>query len=228
MTRGEPPLDPALFAVAGRHIEGEEGRVAHAYRDHLDYLTIGIGRLIDDRRGGRLLAAEIDLMLANDIVARVGTMQRCPARRRVADDPVRATTLPSMSFQLGMRGLSEFTTTLAHVTVGRFDEVADAMRDSLWAAQTPARHAGRVHDAHRGIVMSERDSLRAFCVLVAAICYLATVAATLARAGRYALALGFGGLITGLVGVLGASRPKTPLSTISRGRSAPANEGLNP
>ena len=76
--------------------------------------------------------------------------------------------------------------------------------------------------------MNERDSLRAFCVLVAAICYLATVAAILAWAGRYAEALGFGGLTTGLVGVLGSFRPKTPLSTITRGRSAPTNEGLNP
>ena len=57
--------------------------------------------------------------------------------------------------------------------------------------------------------MSERQSLTAFCVLVGAICYLATVAALLAWRGKYAEALGFGGLTTGLVGVLGSFRPKT-------------------
>ena len=76
--------------------------------------------------------------------------------------------------------------------------------------------------------MSERHALRAFCVLVGAICYLATVAAILAWAGKYAEALGFGGLTTGLVGVLGTFRPKASLTAITnRSRSAPPNEGTD-
>lgn len=54
----------------------------------------------------------------------------------------------------------------------------------------------------------ERHSLIAFAVLIGAICYLATIAAILAFYGKYAEALGFGGLTTGLVGVLGTFRPK--------------------
>lgn len=57
--------------------------------------------------------------------------------------------------------------------------------------------------------MTERHSLIAFTSLVAAICYLATIAAILAYYGKYAEALGFGGLTTGLVGVLGTFRPKS-------------------
>lgn len=57
--------------------------------------------------------------------------------------------------------------------------------------------------------MTERHTLIAFSTLVAAICYLATIAAVLAFYGRYAEALGFGGLTTGLVGVLGTFRPKS-------------------
>lgn len=57
--------------------------------------------------------------------------------------------------------------------------------------------------------MTERHSLIAFSTLVGAICYLATIAAILAYAGKYAEALGFGGLTTGLVGVLGTFRPKS-------------------
>lgn len=56
--------------------------------------------------------------------------------------------------------------------------------------------------------MTNRHSLIAFSLLVVAICYLATVAAYLAAQGKYAEALGFGGITTGLVGVLGTFRPK--------------------
>lgn len=60
----------------------------------------------------------------------------------------------------------------------------------------------------------ERHNLIAFCTLVAAICYLATVAALLAARGKYAEALGFGGLTTGLVGVLGTFKPKSATATV--------------
>lgn len=71
--------------------------------------------------------------------------------------------------------------------------------------------------------MSERETLTAFCVLIGAICYLATVAAVLAWAGKYVEALGFGGLITGLVGVLGSFRPKN-LMLSRRSRQTPASD----
>lgn len=63
--------------------------------------------------------------------------------------------------------------------------------------------------------MTQRHSLIAFSLLLFAICYLATVAAVLAYMGKYAEALGFGGITTGLVGVIGTFRPKadTPTGT---------------
>lgn len=57
--------------------------------------------------------------------------------------------------------------------------------------------------------MTERHNLIAFCALLGAICYLATVAAVLASQAKYAEALGFGGITTGLVGVLGTFRPRS-------------------
>jgi lysozyme len=50
-----------------RMLEDEEGRVPHAYPDSLGYWTIGVGRLIDRRKGGGLSDDEIDYLLANDI-----------------------------------------------------------------------------------------------------------------------------------------------------------------
>lgn len=57
--------------------------------------------------------------------------------------------------------------------------------------------------------MSERHTLIAFLSVLSAICYLATIAAILAWFGRYAEALGFGGLTTGLVGLIGTFKPRT-------------------
>jgi hypothetical protein len=57
--------------------------------------------------------------------------------------------------------------------------------------------------------MNERHTLIAFLAVLAAICYLATIAAILAWHQRYAEALGFGGLTTGLVGVIGTFKPRT-------------------
>lgn len=62
-----------------------------------------------------------------------------------------------------------------------------------------------------------RHSLIAFTLLLVAICYLATIAAVLAFYGKYAEALGFGGLTTGLVGVIGTFRPRTADATTQTG-----------
>jgi hypothetical protein len=77
--------------------------------------------------------------------------------------------------------------------------------------------------------MNNRDTLIAFGLTLFAIAYLATIAAMLAYAGRYAEALGFGGLTTGLVGVLGTFKPRTATSddpqavTVANTASDPIN-----
>lgn len=58
--------------------------------------------------------------------------------------------------------------------------------------------------------MSERHTIWAFGMLLFSICFLACIAGYLAYMGKYSEALGFGGLTTGLVGVLGSFRPKMP------------------
>lgn len=64
--------------------------------------------------------------------------------------------------------------------------------------------------------MNDRHSLVAFCAILGAICYLASIAALLAYTARYAEALGFGGLTTGLVGVIGTFRPKGATSNVEK------------
>jgi hypothetical protein len=60
------------------------------------------------------------------------------------------------------------------------------------------------------IPQKDRSALLAFFALLLAICYLATVAAVLAFHRRYVEALGFGGAVTGLIGVMGTFRPRAP------------------
>lgn len=71
--------------------------------------------------------------------------------------------------------------------------------------------------------MSDRHTLIAFCSVLAAICYLATIAAVLAWQKRYVEALGFGGLTTGLVGVIGTFRPRAP--TANAEQAGTVNQG---
>lgn len=163
---------PAAAAAAGDeierlatiHLRREEGVIPYAYQDHLGYWTIGVGRLIDKRKGGRLTDAEINFLLANDIAEKRAQLASDPdtaaAWARVKGDPVRAVALLSMGFQMGVgasgkddAGLSGFDSSLALVAAGRFADAAAAMLKSLWAKQTPER-AQRVAAMLRTGVMS--------------------------------------------------------------------------
>jgi lysozyme len=137
---GTPPegeLDPETLSLLAE-LERDEGRVLHAYADSLGYLTIGIGRLIDKRRGGGISNAEADLLKMNDIAkVRAGLDAKLPWWRSL--DPVRQRAIQNMAFQLGLTGLLGFRATLAAVKDGDFVRAAANMRRSKWAKQTPAR-----------------------------------------------------------------------------------------
>lgn len=123
-----------------QQLKRDEGTVLHAYVDHLGYLTIGTGRLIDRRKGGGLSAAEADYLLANDIkrvqaevlAALPWVSGLCEARRGA---------LFNMAFQMGTAGLLKFVTTLRLVQSSQFDAAARQMLRSKWAKQTPQRAA---------------------------------------------------------------------------------------
>jgi lysozyme len=115
-----------------------EGRVPHAYQDSLGFWTIGVGHLIDERKGGRLPEPIIDALLDHDIEAH--TRPLLVALPWVAQlDPVRQTVLYDMAFNLGVAGLLKWTGTLAAIRGGRFAEAAIRMRGSLWASQVKSR-----------------------------------------------------------------------------------------
>lgn len=116
----------------------EEKFVKHAYRDSLGYLTIGIGRLIDKRKGGKISYDEGLYLLHNDIDGREKELDhRLPWWRDL--DENRRTVILAMAFQLGVSGLLKFKRTLRAIRSGKWDEAGVRMRRSLWYRQTTAR-----------------------------------------------------------------------------------------
>lgn len=123
-------------------LKREEGVRPSAYADHLGFLTIGVGRLIDSRKGGKLSQAEIEFLLDNDIAAK--TAEVVAALPWVSSlNETRQAVLIGMAFQMGTNGLIAFTNTLNHIKAGRYKDAARGMLASKWAQQTPGR-AGRL------------------------------------------------------------------------------------
>lgn len=116
----------------------EEGRINHAYKDSLGFWTIGVGRLIDARKGGHLSDDEIDYLLDNDISRiRFQLAEALPWIDQLGD--ARQAVLIGMAFQMGLDGLLKFHNTLGMVLLGDYEGAAEGMLNSLWAKQTPER-----------------------------------------------------------------------------------------
>lgn len=108
------------------------------FSDHLGYITIGYGILLDDRKGGGLTEEEAEYLLMNRIQARLEALQD-----RIAfwDDLTenRQIAFLNMSYQLGVNGLLAFKKMMKAAAIGHWDRVYTEAMDSRWAKQTPER-----------------------------------------------------------------------------------------
>lgn len=128
-----------MISELTRQLKGDEGVKPCVYLDHLGWKTIGVGRLVDDRKpGAGLRQIEIDFMLRNDIEDRINALSQKLTWFQDLDDARRGVLL-SMSFQMGVDGLLGFKNTLKLVEQGNYESAAENMLKSLWAKQTPAR-----------------------------------------------------------------------------------------
>lgn len=119
-------------------LKRDEGEVLHAYQDTLGYWTIGIGILIDKRKGGGLRPEESEFIFRNRLKLLDSELNdRLPWITKL--DPARRGVLVNMAFQMGVSGLLGFKNTLAMIREGKYQEAAKAMLQSKWATQTPAR-----------------------------------------------------------------------------------------
>lgn len=130
-----------------KDLDRDEGFVPHAYQDHLGFWTIGIGRLIDKRKGGGITREEAYYLLRNTLSSSFDEMDKRMPWWRDHPEPVQR-ALVNMAYQMGVPGLMKFKNTLALIQAKKYNEAADNAMKSLWAKQTPER-AKRVTDLIR-------------------------------------------------------------------------------
>ena len=119
-------------------LKRHEGVKTHAYKDHLGYITVGVGRCLDPEVGLGLSEDEIDYLLRGDI-------ERCDAELRkeypwfAGLDTVRQDALTDLSFNVGQTRLRRFFKALEAMKNGDYDLAAAEFLDSRWAEQVGNR-----------------------------------------------------------------------------------------
>ena len=129
-------------------LKQDEGWSPSAYKDHLGFLTIGYGFLIDERRGGEVPKPIAEAWLTFAASIRWNQLVDIhPWMQDQHEDVQRA--LGNMAYQLGVAGVGKFRNMLAALQEGDREEAAVHALDSTWSDQTPAR-ANRVATLIRG------------------------------------------------------------------------------
>lgn len=118
-------------------LKRHEGVRTHAYKCSADYITVGVGRNIDEDGGLGLSDDEIDYLLANDIKR---CKQELVALSWFVDlDEVRQDALINLCFNLGLTRLLGFRNAMAAMAEGDYEKAADEFLDSRWATQVGRR-----------------------------------------------------------------------------------------
>lgn len=128
----------------------DEGEKLSAYQDHMGFWTIGVGRLIDKRKGGGISVQESEILLNNDLARITKSLDAQMPLWRTLND-ARQAVLLSMAFQMGVDGLLGFKRTLAHIFSGNLADAKLNMLKSEWATQTPERAARLAQQMERGV-----------------------------------------------------------------------------
>lgn len=131
-------------------LRSDEGEKLYCYQDSLGYFTIGVGILIDSRKGGGLRQEESDFILANRLkLAELALREKLPWFDKL--DRVRQAALLNMAHQLGIAGVMGFPKMLDALRDERWAEAEFQALDSKWAKeQTPARARRVAHQLATG------------------------------------------------------------------------------
>jgi len=114
----------------------EEDVKRSAYQDSNGFWTIGVGRLIDERKGGGLSSDEIAFLLDNDIKERTELLDRDFEWFQPLDE-VRQAVVISMMFQVG--SLDKWPKFCSAMADGDYDRAAKEMLNSRVAREQAPR-----------------------------------------------------------------------------------------
>lgn len=145
------PAEQQALDMLAKDLEVDEGRVPYAYADSLGYWTIGVGFMIDKRKGGKLYPEEIDFILANRLKRILPDAQIEAWYPAVAKDPVRLAAVLNMHFQMGSGVDEMFVNSFKAIGAQDWKRAAANLRQSLWARQTPARAARVIKMIETGV-----------------------------------------------------------------------------
>lgn len=110
-----------------------EGVQESAYQDSLGFWTIGVGRLIDKRKGGKLSIDEINMLLNNDIAQ---CKSELSAHMWFANqDEVRQGVLIELCFNMGLTNLLKFQLMLKAILAKDYYAASTALINSEWARE---------------------------------------------------------------------------------------------
>jgi len=125
----------------------DEGIRESVYQDSEGYYTVGIGRMLDARRGGKLSRDEIELLLDNDIDRVTYRLGREYSWFSDLSD-VRQEAMINMAFNLGLQGFGKFRNMIAAIERTDWIDAAREILDSRYARQVGDR-AIRISEAMR-------------------------------------------------------------------------------
>lgn len=124
--------------ILKRQLVKHEGEVNHAYKDSEGYLTIGVGRLIDKKKGGGISHSEAMYLLDNDIDSVIAACRNeFHWYPRLSEN--RQAVVANMVFNLGMPNFKKFKRTIHFLRLEMYQQAADEMLDSKWASQVGNR-----------------------------------------------------------------------------------------
>jgi len=131
----------------------DEGFSSEPYRDGTGW-SIGYGFWQPDldRQLKRITKKQADALLVYKITYFIEEVEEHPEIGPIYQslDPVRQITLVNMAYQLGILGLSKFSTTLKLIKEGKYTLAAHYMLRTLWAKQTPNRAARMAYQIRTG------------------------------------------------------------------------------
>lgn len=116
----------------------DEGKIRYAYQDSEGYWTIGVGFLIDQKKGGGLYDEEIDFILGNRIrMIEAAALKQWAWLKDI--DEIRRSVVYNMAFNIGVDGVAKFKKFLTLLQSHDYELASYEMLDSKWAKQVGDR-----------------------------------------------------------------------------------------